>query len=94
MKDAAPFLNPVDPVALGIPHYPQIIKRPMDFTTIERKLAASNPSKPDPNSANPRYHHADQFVQDVRLIFTNCVTFNGLEHPVTQMGKRVEAVFD
>nr|VWO96631.1 Histone acetyltransferase [Ganoderma boninense] len=94
MKDAGPFLNPVDPVALGIPHYPQVIKRPMDFSTIERKLSASNPSKPDPNPANPRYYQADQFVQDVRLIFTNCVTFNGPEHPVTQMGKRVESVFD
>ncbi|TBU49725.1 Bromodomain-containing protein [Dichomitus squalens] len=94
MKDAGPFLNPVDPVALGIPHYPQVIKRPMDFSTIERKLAASNPAKPDPNPSNPRYHHAEQFVQDVRLIFTNCVTFNGPDHPVTQMGKRVEAVFD
>ena len=94
MKDAGPFLNPVDPVALGIPHYPQIIKRPMDFSTIERKLAASNPAKPDPNPSNPRYFNAEQFVQDVRLIFTNCVTFNGPEHPVTQMGKRVEAVFD
>ena len=94
MKDASPFLNPVDPVALGIPHYPQVIKRPMDFSTIERKLSASNPSKPDSNPANPRYYQADQFIQDVRLIFTNCVTFNGPEHPVTQMGKRVESVFD
>ncbi|KAI0724347.1 Bromodomain-containing protein [Cerioporus squamosus] len=94
MKDAGPFLNPVDPVALGIPHYPSIIKRPMDFSTIERKLSASNPSKPDSNTANPRYHTAEQVVQDIRLIFSNCVTFNGPDHPVTQMGKRVEAVFD
>ena len=94
MKDAVPFLNPVDPVALGIPHYPSIIKRPMDFSTIERKLSASNPSKPDPNPANPRYHTAEQFVQDIRLIFSNCITFNGPDHPVTHMGKRVEAVFD
>ncbi|RPD81791.1 Bromodomain-containing protein [Lentinus tigrinus ALCF2SS1-7] len=94
MKDAGPFLNPVDPVALGIPHYPSIIKRPMDFSTIERKLSASNPSKPDLNPANPRYHTAEQFVQDIRLIFSNCVTFNGPDHPVTHMGKRVEAVFD
>lgn len=66
----------------------------MDFSTIERKLSASNPSKPDPNHGSPRYHNAEQFVQDIRLIFTNCVTFNGPDHPVTQMGKRVEAVFD
>ncbi|KAI0824137.1 Bromodomain-containing protein [Trametes gibbosa] len=94
MKDAGPFLNPVDPVALAIPHYPTIVKHPMDFSTIERKLAASNPAKPDPNNANPRYNAADEFVADIRLIFKNCVAFNGVEHPVTLMGKRVEAVFD
>lgn len=94
MKDATPFRFPVDPEALKIPHYLQIIKHPMDFSTIERKLLASNPAKPDPNPANPRYSSADEFVADVRLIFSNCVTFNGPEHVVTQQGKRVEAVFD
>ncbi|KAH9853195.1 Bromodomain-containing protein [Lenzites betulinus] len=94
MKDAGPFLNPVDPVALAIPHYPTIVKHPMDFSTIERKLTASNPTKPDPNAANPRYNTADEFIADIRLIFKNCVAFNGVEHPVTLMGKRVEAVFD
>jgi hypothetical protein len=30
-----PFREPVDPVALNIPDYPQIIKNPMDLGTIE-----------------------------------------------------------
>jgi bromodomain-containing factor 1 len=94
LKDATPFRLPVDPEALNIPHYLQIIKHPMDFSTIERKLLAANPLKPDPNPANPRYLSADEFIADVRLIFSNCVTFNGPEHAVTQQGKRVEAVFD
>lgn len=94
MKDASPFLLPVDSIALNIPHYPSIIKNPMDFSTIERKLQSSNPAKPDPNQANPRYNNADEFITDVRLIFSNCLAFNGVDHPVTAMGKRVEAVFD
>ncbi|PIL30487.1 hypothetical protein GSI_07186 [Ganoderma sinense ZZ0214-1] len=94
MKTAGPFLNPVDPLELGIPHYPQVIERPMDFSTIERKLAASNPSKPDPNPTYARYYRVDQFVQDVRLVFANSVKFNGPEHPVTRMGKQVERIFD
>jgi bromodomain-containing factor 1 len=94
LKDATPFRFPVDPEALKIPHYLQVIKHPMDFSTIERKLLASNPVKPDPNPTNPRYRSADEFVADVRLIFSNCVTFNGPDHAVTQQGKRVEAVFD
>lgn len=94
MKESGPFLLPVDPIALNIPHYPSIIKHPMDFSTIERKLQSSNPAKPDPNTMNPRYNHADEFIADVRLIFDNCLTFNGPDHAVTAMGKRVEAVFD
>ncbi|KAF7784761.1 hypothetical protein Agabi119p4_926 [Agaricus bisporus var. burnettii] len=94
IKDAAPFLRPVDPVALNIPHYFTIIKQPMDLSTVERKLASSNPQKPDPNSENPRYNHADEFVADVRLMFYNCLTFNGPDHAVTAMGKRVEEIFD
>jgi hypothetical protein len=66
----------------------------MDFSTIERKLVASNPAKPDPNLANPRYNNAEEFVSDVRLIFSNSLTFNGPDHAVTAMGKRVEEIFD
>ena len=94
LKDAFAFNHPVDPVALNIPHYPSIIKIPMDFSTIERKLTSSNPAKPDPNPSNPRYYSADEFVADVRLVFSNTLTFNGPDHSVTQMGKRVEEVFD
>ncbi|EFI28580.1 bromodomain-containing protein [Coprinopsis cinerea okayama7 len=94
LKDSIPFLKPVDPVQLNIPHYPSIIKHPMDFSTIERKLNSSNPVKPDPNPDNPRYLTVEDFVSDVRLVFTNCLTFNGPDHVVTQMGKRVEQVFD
>lgn len=66
----------------------------MDFSTIERKLNSSNPAKPDLNPQNPRYHNADEFIFDVRLIFQNCITFNGPDHAIAAMGKRVEAVFD
>ncbi|KIY51397.1 Bromodomain-containing protein [Fistulina hepatica ATCC 64428] len=93
-KDSAPFLHPVDPVALNIPHYPTIIKHPMDFSTIERKLNSSNPSKLDPNPANPRYSSIEEFIGDVRLIVRNCITFNGPEHAVSLMVKRLEEMFD
>jgi bromodomain-containing factor 1 len=93
-KDAKPFIYPVDFVAMNIPHYPSIITHPMDFSTIERKLNASNPAKPDPNPDVPLYNSAEEFIADVRLIFSNCVTFNGPEHQITMMGRRVEELFD
>ncbi|KAI0048423.1 Bromodomain-containing protein, partial [Auriscalpium vulgare] len=94
LKDSQPFKTPVDPVTLNIPHYTTVITHPMDFSTVERKLAATNPIKPDLNADVPSYLSADEFIADVRLIFSNCVTFNGPEHVVTLQGKRVEAVFD
>lgn len=94
LKDAAAFLHPVDPVALNVPHYPSIVKNPMDLGTIERKLMSSNPQKPDTNLDNPRYNTANEFIADVRLVFTNCLTFNGPDHVVSKAGKHVESVFD
>ncbi|KAJ7492861.1 Bromodomain-containing protein [Mycena latifolia] len=93
-KDAPPFLTPVDPVALNIPHYTSIVRTPMDLSTIERKLTSSNPSKPDPNPENPRYFSTDEFIADVRLIVKNCVLFNGADHPISAMARRLEEVFD
>jgi hypothetical protein len=69
-------------------------QEPMNLGTIERKFMSSNPSKPDPNPNNPRYYSAEEFVSDVRLVSSNCVTFNGPDHTIAQAGKRVESVFD
>ena len=94
LKDAAPFIRPVDPVALNVPDYFNVITAPMDFSTIERKLASSNPQKPDPNHGNPRYNNSDEFIADFYLIIENSEKFNGVEHPVTAMGKRIKTIFD
>jgi bromodomain-containing factor 1 len=36
-KNGGPFAVPVDYVSLGIPHYPDIIKNPMDLGSIQKK---------------------------------------------------------
>ncbi|RHZ40443.1 hypothetical protein DYB26_001899, partial [Aphanomyces astaci] len=58
------FSTPVDPVALGIPDYFHVIKRPMDFGTIKKKLEGNV------------YKHMYPFAADVRLTFGNAMTFN------------------
>lgn len=58
------FNRPVDPVSLGLPDYEQIIKRPMDLGTIKRKLHAI------------AYRSRKEAVQDIRLVFTNAITYN------------------
>lgn len=90
-KDAVPFLIPVDPIALNIPQYPTIITNPMDLSTVERKLGGA----PKTEAAQyQRYANVEEFAADVKLIVQNCVTFNGPDHLVAQMAKRMEEAFD
>lgn len=77
-----PFLQPVDPVALNIPHYFEVVKTPMDLGTIQSNLA------------NNKYENADDFERDVRLIFSNCYLFNPDGTDVNTMGRRLESFFD
>lgn len=77
-----PFLQPVDPVALNIPHYTDIVKEPMDLSTIQAKLA------------NNQYENGDAFESDVRLIFKNCYLFNPLGNDVHTMGLKLEQFFN
>lgn len=79
---AFPFLLPVDPVALNIPHYHKVIKNPMDIGTVGTKLSRG------------QYENAKEFEADIRLIFSNCYKFNPATDPVHAMGKNLEAVFD
>ena len=79
---AFPFLAPVDPVALNIPHYHKIIKQPMDLSTIASKLN------------HGQYENAKEFEADVRLMFQNCYKFNPRSDPVFEMGEKYEGVFN
>jgi len=76
------FSIPVDPVALGIPDYFKIIKKPMDFQTIGEKLNAG------------QYENAKDFEADVRLVFNNCYKFNPPGNPIHSCGKQYEELFD
>jgi bromodomain-containing factor 1 len=76
------FNMPVDPVAMNIPTYHKVIKKPMDFQTITTKMGANE------------YQNAAEFEADVRLIFQNCYKFNKPGEPVNQFGHQLESVFD
>ena len=70
VKGAYLFHKPVDPVELGIPDYFEIIKNPMDFSTIKKKLS------------NNLYTNFKQFTEDIALTFDNCYTYNGTNSSV------------
>ncbi|KAF1852010.1 Bromodomain-containing protein [Cucurbitaria berberidis CBS 394.84] len=77
-----PFITPVDPVALNIPSYLKIIKKPMDFGTIERNLK------------NGVYQSAKDFHNDAQLVFLNCYKFNPEGDAVNKMGHQLEDLFE
>ncbi|OMH83849.1 SWR1 complex bromodomain subunit bdf1 [Zancudomyces culisetae] len=94
-RDAGPFMEAVDPVALQIPDYPMIIKRPMDFGTIGAKLNASGGEGGGEERTDVApYSSFEEFVRDVRLVFSNCYLYNGKESEISKMAKNIEKIFD
>ena len=59
------FHEPVDPSKYNIDDYFDIIKDPMDFGTVRRKLSHNV------------YENVNQFIIDMNLVFDNCVRYNG-----------------
>ncbi|GAX15314.1 hypothetical protein FisN_8Hh389 [Fistulifera solaris] len=77
------FSEPVDPVALGIPTYFQIVKEPMDLRTIYRKMEANQVDSPE------------EFARLVRLVFENAMTFNiDPAHSVHQAARNLLVLFN
>jgi hypothetical protein len=67
-----PFREPVDPVALKIPSYFEVIQHPMDLGTVRERLESD------------KYESVFGFACDVRRTFTNAMQFNPAGHPVYQ----------
>ncbi|PIN22596.1 hypothetical protein CDL12_04708 [Handroanthus impetiginosus] len=75
------FSEPVDPVKLKIPDYFSIIAQPMDLGTIRRKLEGN------------MYFGAEEFVADVRLTFSNAMSYNPPGHKVHYLAKKLDGNF-
>jgi hypothetical protein len=77
------FRDPVDPVALGIPTYTQIIKEPMALRTVHRCMEATSIGSPE------------EFGRLVRLVFENAMTFNiDPAHSVHQAARNLLVMFN
>tara|TARA_B110000459_G_C16361624_1_gene381247 strand:- start:111 stop:698 length:588 start_codon:yes stop_codon:yes gene_type:complete len=71
------FTEPVDHIGLGIPDYPQIVKKPMDLGTIGKKIEAGAYDVDGPTA----------FVQDCTLTFENCLLYNPVGTEARRMGE-------
>ena len=63
-KEAAPFRNPVDYIALGLTNYPIVVRKMMDLSTLSNNLQCD------------RYERARDCLEDLQLIWDNCKLFN------------------
>ncbi|CAM9209877.1 unnamed protein product [Ascophyllum nodosum] len=62
--DTLAFRSPVDPKAMNIPDYFQIVKKPMDLGTVKAKLE------------DGKYDGVEEVARDIRLIWSNCILYN------------------
>ncbi|KAJ6835962.1 ankyrin repeat, bromo and BTB domain-containing protein [Iris pallida] len=82
MDAAVPFNAPVDPIALGIPDYFDIIDTPMDFGTISHNLEHGH-----------KYLNSEDVYKDVQYIWENCYKYNNKGDYIVDLMKRVKKNF-
>ena len=74
--------KPTDAIKLDIPTYYKVIKKPMDMSTMRKKLEAGE------------YPNATKFFEDFKLMIRNCFAFNPAGTPVNQAGIDLQRLFD
>jgi hypothetical protein len=63
-SDTEPFRVPVDWKGMGLFDYPTLIKKPMDLGTVKRNINGR------------KYKSIPEAAEDIRLVWTNCMTYN------------------
>nr|XP_057917914.1 histone acetyltransferase p300 isoform X2 [Doryrhamphus excisus] len=80
--ESLPFRMPVDPQLLCIPDYFDIVKNPMDLSTIKRKLDTG------------QYQDPWQYVDDIWLMFNNAWLYNRKTSRVYKCCSKLAEVFE
>uniref|UniRef100_A0A8C1ZEF4 histone acetyltransferase n=1 Tax=Cyprinus carpio TaxID=7962 RepID=A0A8C1ZEF4_CYPCA len=80
--ESLPFRQPVNPSLLGIPDYFDIVKNPMDLSTIKRKLDTG------------QYQEPWQYVEDIWLMFNNAWLYNRKTSRVYKCCSKLAEVFE
>jgi len=77
-----PFKEPVDPAADGVPDYLEKVKRPMDLGTMKAKMDRRE------------YASEEEFLDDMRQIFTNCYTYWTKKDAMWAACEKLEKTFE
>ncbi|XP_065199486.1 nucleosome-remodeling factor subunit NURF301 [Planococcus citri] len=78
-KSAWPFMEPVDPEEA--PDYYNVVKEPMDLTTIELRVT------------DRKYKKLSEFIGDMTKIFDNCRYYNPKDSPFYKCAEALESYF-
>ncbi|CAK4167762.1 unnamed protein product [Aphanomyces euteiches] len=78
---AVAFLQPVDVTGLGLADYYEIVKIPMDLSTVDSKLR-SGAYEDDENL----------FIEDMRLIWSNAIRYNGEESEIGRIAHALSEI--
>ncbi|KAH7416407.1 hypothetical protein KP509_14G090300 [Ceratopteris richardii] len=84
-KWAWPFMKPVDVEGLNLHDYYDVIKKPMDLGTIRNRMEAKD---------GTGYRHVQEICDDVRLVFSNAMTYNHEGTDVHLMAKTLSEKFE
>ncbi|TQE07373.1 hypothetical protein C1H46_007026 [Malus baccata] len=82
MDASEPFNVPVNPEALGIPDYFDVIDTPMDFGTICNNLEQGG-----------KYNNSEDVFRDVEYIWNNCYKYNSKGDYILDLMRRVKKNF-
>jgi hypothetical protein len=84
-----PFRNPVKPEEWGISDYFDVIKEPMDLSTLSDKLTQT-----DMLRRTGPYVDMSNLVKDMRLIWKNCKTYNHEGSDIWNLADSMEKEFE
>ena len=90
---AGPFMEPVDPIALNVPSYFDVVKNPMDISTLSKNLEAGRYSNiaPGEDGRSPLTRMLNgPFRRDVELIFDNAMLFNPADDWIHQAAASIK----
>lgn len=78
VENSWPFHQPVN--KKSVKDYYEVIKKPMDFSTLLKNVQLH------------KYHHREQFIEDVELILTNSIKYNGPDSSYTNIAAKIVEV--
>jgi hypothetical protein len=76
------FKDAVDPVALNLPDYPDVVKHPMHLELVQNRLE------------NAIYPNMESFAKDTRLVFENAILYNGEGSEVGELAQTMLDKFE